>query len=100
MPQQKQLVWSPLRVGLLTVTSLVLLTIGVFLVSGQTGFFTKMVRLRTLAPDAAGLKTGAPVRLAGIDVGSVKAVHISGLQESAQAVEIDMQVGHSCQPEN
>ena len=51
-----------------------------------------MMRVRTFAPDAGGLKSGAPVRLAGIDVGSVRDVKISGLPESSQAVEIDMEV--------
>lgn len=99
MPQKQQLVWSQLRVGILTLTSLVLLTVGIFLVSGQSGFFTKKMRIRTLAPDAGGLKSGAPVRLAGIDVGSVKGVHISGLTNAAQAVEIDMDVAREYQGE-
>lgn len=99
MPQQKQLVWSQLRVGLLTVTSLVLLTVAVFLVTGQTGFWTKKMTIRTLAPDAGGIKSGAPVRLAGIDVGSVRRVQISGVPESAKAVEIVMEVVRTFQPE-
>lgn len=100
MPQRKQLVWSQLRVGVLTVVSLILLTVAIFLVSGQTGgIFSKKITVRTLSPDAGGLKSGAPVRLAGIDVGSVKGVRISGLPESAQAVEIVMQVTRSYQSE-
>ena len=92
MPQRKQLLWSQLKVGLLTVTSLIILTVGIFLISGQTGFFTKTVTIRTLAPDAAGLKTGAPVRFTGIDVGTVRKIQISGIPESSQAVEIVMDV--------
>ncbi|MBI2817280.1 MAG: MCE family protein [Acidobacteria bacterium] len=100
MPQQKQLVWSQLRVGLLTIASLILLTIAIFLVSGQTGgFFSRKITVRTLAPDAGGLKSGAPVRLAGIDVGSVKGVRISGSPEPAQAVEIVMEVARDYRPE-
>jgi phospholipid/cholesterol/gamma-HCH transport system substrate-binding protein len=99
MPQQKQLLWSKLKVGLLTLTSLIILTIGIFLISGQVGFFTKTVTIRTLAPDAAGLKTGAPVRFTGIDVGTVRKVQISGLTESSQAVEIVMDVVREYQPQ-
>lgn len=92
MPQKKQLLWSQLKVGLLTVASLIILTVGVFLISGQVGFFAKTVTIRTLAPDAGGLKTGAPVRFTGIDVGTVRKVQISGIPESSQAVEIVMDV--------
>jgi phospholipid/cholesterol/gamma-HCH transport system substrate-binding protein len=99
MPQRQQLVWSQLRVGLVTVTSLVLLTIGIFLIGGQVGFFTKKITLRTLSPDAGGIKTGAPVRLAGIDVGSVRGVKISGLNDASQAVEISMDVVRQYQSE-
>jgi phospholipid/cholesterol/gamma-HCH transport system substrate-binding protein len=90
MPQRQQLRWSELKVGILTVVSVILLAIAIFLVSGQTGFFTKKMVIRTLAPDAAGLKTGAPVRLAGVDVGTVRSVEISGLAEPSQAIEIRM----------
>ncbi len=99
MPQRQQLVWSELKVGLLAVVSLILLTIGIFLISGEVGFFTKKITFRTLSPDAGGVKNGAPVRLAGIDVGTVKSVRISGLTEPSQAVEIVMEVSRQYQPD-
>src|SRR5262249_10054591 len=92
MPQRKQIVWAELKVGLLTLVSIVLLVVGIFLVTGRTGFFTKTVVVRTLAPDAGGLRGGAPVRLAGIDVGKVKEVRISGLEDRTRAVEITMEI--------
>src|ERR1700693_3700235 len=98
MPQQKQLLWSQLKVGVLTLVSVAIFIVGVFLISGQVGFFTKTVTIRTLAPDAAGLKNGAPVRLTGIDVGTVRRVQISGNTDSSQAVEIVMDVVSSYQP--
>ena len=99
MPQRKQLLWSQLKVGLLTLASLIILTIGVFLISGQVGFFTKKVAIRTLAPDAGGLKNGAPVRLTGIDVGTVRDVRISGIPDASQSVEIVMDVVSRYQPQ-
>ena len=92
MPQRKQILWSQLKVGMLTIVSLTLLAIGIFLVTGEVGIFTKKMTLRTLTPDAGGIKSGAPVRLAGIDVGTVQKVGISGLPDPAKAVEIDMEI--------
>jgi len=90
MPQQQQIRWSELKVGLLVVTSIVLLAIGISLISGQVGFFSKTMEIRTLVPDAGGLKSGAPVRLAGVDVGTVHSVEISGRPDPSQAIEITM----------
>jgi len=97
MPQRKQILWSQLRVGVLTLASLTVLAIGIFLITGQTGFFTKTMTVRTLAPDAAGLKNGAPVRLTGVDVGTVRSVRVSGLPETYRAVEIAMQINKKYQ---
>ena len=99
MPQHKQLAWAQLRVGLLAIVSLALLTVGVFLISGQVGFFAKKITLYTLVPDSGGLKTGAPVRLTGIDVGSVHSIGISGLEDINQAVKIVMEVTQEHQSE-
>ena len=99
MAQQQQLRWSQLKVGILTITSLVLFSIAIFFISGQIGFFTKKIRLHTHAPDAGGLKSGAPVRLAGIEVGNVRAVRISGLPGSSQGIEIEMEVAKTFQPQ-
>ena len=97
MPQRKQILWSQLRVGILTLASLTVLAIGIFLITGQSGLFTKTMTARTLAPDAAGVKEGAPVRLTGVDVGTVRTVRISGLPETSRAVEIVMQINQKFQ---
>ena len=97
MPQRKQILWSQLKVGLLTIVSLILLTVGIFLITGRTGIFTKTMTVQTLAPDAGGLKPGAPVRLTGVDVGTVRAVQLSGLPEASRSVEIIMEVSREYQ---
>ena len=99
MPQRKQILWSQLKVGILTVVSLILLAIGIFLITGRVGLFTKTMTIETLAPDAGGLKTGAPVRLTGVDVGTVRAVQLSGLPETSRSVEIVMEVSREYQSE-
>jgi len=99
MPQRKSVRWSQLKVGLVSLTSLILLAITIFLITGQTGFFADTVTLHTYSPDAGGLKTGAVVRLAGVDVGNVRGVGLSGRPELNEAVEIVMEVNARFMPD-
>ena len=92
MPQQKEIRWSQLKVGILTLASLAVLVAAVFLITGQTGFFASTMLIRTYVPDAAGLKSGAPVRLAGVDVGNVQQVRFTGRSDLAQSIEIVMEI--------
>lgn len=99
MPQRREIRWSELKVGLVALASLTLLAITIFLITGQTGFFAETTTLSTYSPDAGGLKTGAVVRLAGVDVGSVRRVGLSGRADPEEAVEILMQVNQRFTPE-
>ena len=76
MPSQKQLKWSQLRVGLTVLIASITLGVLTFLMSGTTGFFTPKITLRSYFDNAGGLRVGAPVRLAGVDVGNVTVVRI------------------------
>jgi phospholipid/cholesterol/gamma-HCH transport system substrate-binding protein len=66
--------WSDLRVVLLTVVSLVLLTLGVWFVGGERGLFHRKYVLDAYMEAVSGLRTGAPVRLAGVNVGTVQSI--------------------------
>jgi phospholipid/cholesterol/gamma-HCH transport system substrate-binding protein len=66
--------WSDLRVVLLTVVSLTLLVLGVYFVGAQVGLFARKYTLYTYMESVSGLRTGAPVRLAGVNVGTVEAI--------------------------
>ncbi len=92
MPQRREIRWSQLKVGVVALTSLTLLAATIFLITGQTGFFAEMTAFRIYSPDAGGLKTGAVVRLAGVDVGSVRRVGLSGRPDPDEAVEILVEV--------
>ena len=92
MPQQKEIRWSQLKVGILTLASLAVLAAAIFLISGQTGFFASTMLIRTYLRDAAGLKNGAPVRLAGVDVGNVTQVNFTGSPELSRSIEIVMEI--------
>lgn len=92
MPQRKEIKWSQLRVGILVATSLVVLAIGIFLISGQIGFLARKYTLRVYFSEASGLREGAQVQLAGIPVGNVRAIRISPYSEPLRAVEVDVRV--------
>src|SRR6188768_1751894 len=72
MPRTRSLAWAELKVGLITVFAVFMTAVLIFLLSGQAGFPWQQYPLRTMFDDIAGLKTGAPVRLAGLEVGSVE----------------------------
>jgi phospholipid/cholesterol/gamma-HCH transport system substrate-binding protein len=80
MPRTRSLAWSELKIGLLTLLAIIIAAIVIFLVSGEGGFFWQRYALKARFPNAGGLKSGAPVRLAGVEVGSVTAVDFSGDQ--------------------
>lgn len=99
MPQRRDIRWSQLKVGLVSLASLTLLAATIFLITGQTGFFAETVQLHTYSSDAGGLKTGAVVRLAGVDVGNVRRVGLSGRADPSEAVEILMEVNRRFMPD-
>ena len=78
MPRTRSLAWAELKIGLVTVFALVMATLLIFLLSGSGGFFWQRYSLKTVFPNVAGLKEGAPVRVAGVEVGSVTGVELVG----------------------
>ena len=91
MPSQKQLKWSQLRVGLTVLFASVVLAVLTFLMSGTTGLFTPKIILKSYFDDAQGIRNGAPVRLAGVDVGNVTAIRVVP-NNTATPVEVVMKV--------
>lgn len=92
MPQRKQLTWTQLRVGVLIISGLIVLAVGIFFISGQVGIWTRHYTLKTYFPGAESLRDGAQVRLAGIVVGNVTGIKLSPFTEASRAVEIDMKI--------
>jgi phospholipid/cholesterol/gamma-HCH transport system substrate-binding protein len=91
LPSQKQLKWSQLRVGLTVLIASVTLAVLIFLMSGTGGWFTRKITLRSYFDNAGGLREGAPVRLAGVDIGNVTFVRIVG-GKPLTPVEVTMKV--------
>lgn len=76
MPSQKQVRWAQLRVGLTVLFASITLAVLVFLMTGTTGLFTRKLTLFTYVDDAGGLRSGAPVRLQGVDIGNVIGIRV------------------------
>jgi phospholipid/cholesterol/gamma-HCH transport system substrate-binding protein len=91
LPSQKQLKWSQLRVGLTVLFASVTLAVLIFVMSGTGGWFTRKITLHSYFDNAQGLREGAPVRLAGVDIGNVTAVRIVQ-NKPMTPVEVSMKV--------
>ena len=78
MPRTRSLAWSELKIGILTIVALSLAAVLVFAVGGQGGFAWQRYELKTRFPNVQGLKSGAVVRVAGVDVGKVTAIDFVG----------------------
>jgi phospholipid/cholesterol/gamma-HCH transport system substrate-binding protein len=92
MPRTRSLAWSELKIGLMTLAALAIAITVIFLLSGEGGFFWQRYPLKAKFPNVAGLKVGAPVRLAGVEVGSVKAITFDGVE-----VEVRMELSKEMQ---
>src|SRR5258706_4732005 len=63
-----------IRVGAFVLAGLVVAGIVVFMIGDEKRFFDAKVTYHTSFGDVQGLKTGAPVRLGGIDIGAVSRI--------------------------
>jgi phospholipid/cholesterol/gamma-HCH transport system substrate-binding protein len=80
MPRTRSLAWSELKIGFLTVAALVLAAMIILAVGGQGGFAWERYTLKTKFSNVQGIKSGAVVRVAGVDVGKVTEVEFAGAE--------------------
>jgi phospholipid/cholesterol/gamma-HCH transport system substrate-binding protein len=93
VPSQKQLKWSELKVGLTVLAACITLGVLIFLMSGTGGLFTTKIQLRSYFDNANGLRVGAPVRLAGVDIGNVTVLRVvQDRSKQLTPVEVVMKV--------
>jgi phospholipid/cholesterol/gamma-HCH transport system substrate-binding protein len=78
MPRTRSLAWSELKIGILGILAIVVAATTIFLVTGSKGFSWQRYTLKTQFDSAPGLKSGSPVRIAGIDYGTVDRVELVG----------------------
>jgi len=69
------------------------LAVLIFLMSGTGGLFTSKIQLKSYFDDANGLRVGAPVRLAGVDIGNVTRIRVvQDRSKQLTPVEVTMKV--------
>lgn len=78
MPRTRSLAWSELKIGILGVLAIALASILILAVGGQGGFPWQRYPLKTRFDNVMGLKSGAVVRVAGVEVGKVTEVRFAG----------------------
>ncbi len=78
MARTRSLAWSELKIGALTVFALVMAGVLVFAVGGSGGFFWQRYPLKARFANVATVKSGTPVRVAGIEMGLVTDVRFVG----------------------
>jgi phospholipid/cholesterol/gamma-HCH transport system substrate-binding protein len=78
MPRTRSLAWSELKIGIVAAASIALAVMFVIAVGGQGGFSWEQYTLVTKFADVKGLKSGAVVRVAGVEVGKVDEVTLVG----------------------
>lgn len=78
---------------MIAAVALGLATMFVFAVGGQAGFFWQQYQLKTRFPDVQGLKPGAVIRVAGVEIGKVDSVEFVGSE-----VEVGLSVKKEIQP--
>lgn len=68
---------SRARLGIFVFLGAVLLVIAIFLIGNKESLFKSTFTIKTYFSTVEGLRSGAPVRLSGIDVGSVSDIEIA-----------------------
>ena len=88
MPRTRSLAWSELKIGVIALIAIVLAVMIIIAVGGAGGtLFASRYALMTKFPDVKGLKTGAVVRVAGVEVGKVTDIEFAGAD-----VEVELEV--------
>ncbi|PKL81872.1 MAG: hypothetical protein CVV24_13040 [Ignavibacteriae bacterium HGW-Ignavibacteriae-3] len=78
------------RLGIFIFFGTVLLVLSIFLLGSKEKLFTSTTVVKAYFSQIEGLKSGAPVRLSGYDVGSVSSVSFAG--DSVAKVEVTMRI--------
>ena len=87
MPRTRSLAWAELKVGIVAVVAIALAIMLIVAVGGQAGFSWQRYELKTRFNNVQGLKSGAVVRVAGVEVGKVTDVDFVGAE-----VQVTVQV--------
>ena len=87
MPRTRSLAWSELKIGILAIVAIIITAATIFALTGGRGFPWNRYRLKAKFGNVVGLRSGSPVRLAGVEVGSVTGTELTG-----EVVEVEFEV--------
>src|SRR5512146_2605718 len=76
MAPRKKASIAQMKVGIVVTIALFLLAMAILQQSWDSNWFSRETKMVTYLPDVGGLKPGAPVWLAGIEIGKVTKVAI------------------------
>ncbi len=91
MKRSDNIAWSQVKVGIFIIVAILFFAGGVLFMGEKTKYFVPKGKLSLIMPDVAGLKVGAPVWLAGVDVGIVKHIRFARPKESNE-VEVILEI--------
>ena len=86
---------SGAKLGIFIFIGSALLVIGIFLLGNKEALFRPTFTVKAYFSNIEGLRNGAPVRLGGIDVGSVKNIEI--VKDTTGRVEVSMRLVNEIQ---
>lgn len=93
MKRSNRIGWAQVRAGIFIFVALIFIAGGVLLMGQKTKMFVAKGKLRVVMDDVAGLKEGAPVWLAGVDVGVVTEIDFTDPKKTNE-VNIFLEADH------
>jgi phospholipid/cholesterol/gamma-HCH transport system substrate-binding protein len=93
MERSNRIGWAQVRAGIFIFVALIFIAGGVLLMGEKSKMFVAKGKLRVVMDDVAGLKEGAPVWLAGVDVGVVTAIDFTDPKKTNE-VNIFLEANH------
>src|SRR3990170_5132491 len=85
---RKQLAWSKLKVGIVVTAALIILLLAILFAGNIQNLFAPQSTIYATFHDVKGLRSGAPVWFAGVQIGSVKSINFTGEKITA-SMKID-----------
>jgi len=85
-----------LTVGVVVLLAAFIFTIGIFSIGSEQRIWVKKVNYKIRVPEANGLQSGSPVKLAGVQVGTVTSVSFSS-DPTITTIEVGLSVDQSHQ---
>ncbi len=82
--------YSSVKIGIFIFLAVAILTLAIFMLGDKDALFSSTFQVRAYFHDIQGLKSGAIVRLSGIDVGTVTDVEI--VNDTSARVEVKMDI--------